>query len=465
MTKRTSTIPADLMQHLCETVPGFSKETPAHQRVLAWLAWIGVNKANQHSRYPDAMSFSKKYLDEQFGCNKFPEINRRLNFFSRSAGWSKAKKETRAYWFTTELSEAIRSYLGSHVNSDPVELVQADGKKLKTVPPPVESKDKCGVTTKAWPKTTALNIVPVNCEELQRLRAELTRDLEAHRAEMTAEGKTPSPGAAEIERCVDTIGKVLILANTKVAGPGVMAHHYQEAESGRIYPTGGISLASVPGLVKEAALRGYWEYDISNCHFTLVAQMAAQHGQTCSAIEHYLSNKGSVREMIAREAVIRIDQVKTCLLALLYGASTSTWHEAAIAKEIGGEAAERLIKVELFGALARDVGLARRVVLANSDRTERGWLKNAFGKRIALTATAAQQFAHLLQGVEAKALQSVIKSEPENIILAQHDGFVSKKRLEIRALEAEVRDQTGYDLRWEERQLMPDPARYFDARW
>ena len=418
MTKRTATVPANLIPHLCETVPGFNNGTPAHQHALARLAWIGVNKANRHSRDPDAMSFSKKYLDEQFGCNKFPEINRRLNFFSRSAGWSKAQKETRAYWFTAELREAIRSYLGSHVNSDPVELVMADSKKLKTVPPPVESKDKCGVTTKAWLKTTALNIVPVNCEELQRLRAELTRDLEAHRAEMTAEGKTPSPGAAEIERCVDTIGKLLILANTKVAGPGVMAHHYQEAESGRIYPTGGISLASVPGLVKEAALRGYWEYDISNCHFSLVTQMAAKYGQRCSAIEHYLSNKESVREMIAHEAGIRIDQVKTCLLALLYGARASTWHKAAIVEEIGREAAERLIKVELFGALARDVGLARRVVLANSDRTERGWLKNAFGKRIALTATAAQQFAHLLQGVEAEALQSVIKSEPENIILA-----------------------------------------------
>lgn len=411
------------------------------------------------------MSFSKQYLDEQFGCNKFSEINRRLNFFNRSAGWSRAEKETRAYWFTSESRDAIRHYLASHAKSESVELVMADGKKLKTVPPAVESKDKSGVTTTAWPKTTALNIVPVNCEELQKLRAELTRDLEAHRAEMATEGKTPSPGAVEIERCVDTINKVLILSNTKVSGPGVMAHHYQEAESGRIYPKGGISLASVPALVKEAALRGHWEYDISNCHFTLITQMAAKYGQPCSAIEHYLSNKAHVRETIAREAGIRVDQVKKCLLALLYGARASTWHKAAIAEEIGGEAAESLIKVELFRALEQDIKLARKVVLANSDRTERGWLKNAFGKRISLTATPAQQFAHLLQGLEAKALQIVIKSQPENIILAQHDGFVSKKRLDIRALEAEVREQTGYDLRWEERWLMPDPGSYFAARW
>lgn len=453
------------MLHLCETVPGFSKETPTHQHALAKMAWTGMTKVNRHSRHPDAMSFSKQYLDEQFGFNKFPEINRRLNFFTRSAGWSQAEKETRAYWFTSESREAIKSYLARHEEGEVVELVMADGMKLKTVPPAVESKDKSGVTTTAWPKTTALNIVPVNCEELQRLRAELTRDLEAHRAEMTAEGKTPSPGAVEIERCVDTINKVLILSNTMVAGSGVMAHHYQEAESGRIYPTGGISLASVPGVVKEAALCGHWEYDISNCHFTLVMQMAAKHGQRCSAIEHYLSNKAPVREMIAREAEIRVDQVKKCLLALLYGAKASTWHKAAIAEEIGVDAPERLIQVELFRALEQDIRLARKVVLTNSDRTERGWLKNAFGKRISLTATAAQQFAHLLQGVEAKALQIAIKSHPDEIILAQHDGFVSKKRLDMSALEAEVRAQTGYDLRREERQLKPDPAGYFGARW
>lgn len=121
--------------------------------------------------------------------------------------------------------------------------------------------------------------------------------------------------------------------------------------------------------------------------------------------------------------------------------------------------------MELFRALERDIRLARKVVLTNSDKTERGWLKNAFGKTISATATAAQQFAHLLQGVEAKALQIAIKSHPDEIILAQHDGFVSKKRVDMSALEAEVRVQTGYDLRWEERQLKPDPAGYFGARW
>lgn len=60
----------------------------------------------------------------------------------------------------------------------------------------------------------------------------------------------------------------------------------------------------------------------------------------------------SSRERISRlySAGIRVDQVKKCLLALLYGARVSTWHKAAIAEEIGGEAAESLIKVELFPA-------------------------------------------------------------------------------------------------------------------
>ena len=242
-----------------------------------------------------------------------------------------------------------------------------------------------------------------------------------------------------------------------------MAHSYEEAQSGRLYPVG-ISLASAQGVVKDAALTGNWEYDIANCHYAIFAQMAAQSGFDCPVISGYLLNKEETRNAIALEAKITPRQAKTCLVALMYGARASTWRENAIPIEIGVEAATRLYKSPVFKGIDKEIRKARNIILSKCARSPKGWIKNAFGKSVPGTASKAQQMAHLLQGVEAKALQAVINLHPDDIILAQHDGFVSSRRLDVALLSAAITTATGYHLVLEETRLKADAYKYFESR-
>ena len=55
-----------------------------------------------------------------------------------------------------------------------------------------------------------------------------------------------------------------------------------------------------------------------------------------------------------------------------------------------------------------------------------------------------------MQGVEAEALRIIVQHNPEDIVLLQHDGFVSIKPLDCPALEQAIFDAVGYRFRLEE---------------
>lgn len=225
---RVETIPEDFLQHLNKSYTGFEAEKDRHKFALARMAWIGMTKGNQHSHFPDAMSFSYKELDAAFGRSKFTEVNSRLNFFNRTTNWSKDDHHTRGYMFSSRARAAIKEYLDRSSGATLTRLVMADGKALEKIPAGVASKDKSGVTTKAWTNAKALNLVRVNLEALERLKRELAEACEVHRAAEKSLGRSVIPEVAGIERTVAMINKVEVLSRTEAAGLGVMAHHYEE---------------------------------------------------------------------------------------------------------------------------------------------------------------------------------------------------------------------------------------------
>jgi hypothetical protein len=341
--------------------------------------------------------------------------------------------------------------------------MMADGKAVKTVPPAVASKDKAGVTTRAWGAAKKLNLVKVDLNALAELKSELNEGV-AELREFKTDGDSDAVLLrADIDRVIEAIGKISRLAMTEVAGKAHIAHHYEESNSGRLYPTG-ISLASTQTVVKDAALTGCWEYDVSNCHYAILAQMSVKFGHTCTAIEDYLIHKKQIRTDIADQAGISVRKAKTCLVALMYGARASTWHENAIPREIGAEAAARLYVTPLFKGLKDDIANARAAVLSKCLKKRNGSTVNAFDKSITLTASSEQKMAHLLQGVEAKALQAVVNRFPDDIVLVQHDGFVSTTRLDVSVLSEAIFEATGFRLELEERQLKANAQDYFESR-
>lgn len=463
MASRVETIPEDFLNHLAETIPGFSKENKKHQFELARMAWIGVSKTNQHSHFKDAMSFTYQELERWFGRANFNLVNRHLGFFNMTPGWSKEKKFTRGYFFSELLRSSIDAYLALSPWPTKTRLIKADGKARTAILHAVASKDKCGVSTNAWVNAKSLANVQVNQEALAALKSELQKACDDWRVAEETVGTTSYPELAHFERAIEMIGKVSRLAMTDGAGASRMVHSYEEAKSGRLYPVG-ISLASVQSVIKDAALAGCWEYDISNCHYSILDQMASKAGYECLAVAHYLKNKDAVRAEIATHAKISIDDAKTCLVALIYGARVSASPKTAIAEAIGVPAAKLLKSSPIFKGLAKDIAKAQNVILSTCAKTAKGWYLNAFGKSISHEENPDQIMSHILQGAEAKALQAAINLYPKDIVIVQHDGFASTRRLDAASISKAIHAATGLNLLLAEKQLKAGAYGYFLSR-
>jgi hypothetical protein len=474
MATRHETVPEDLLMHLQKTIPGFKREADSCQHALARMVWMGRTKRRRHPHFEGAMSFGYEELEDWFGRGQFTAINDRLGFFRVSDNWL-FKLEggvrtddnfTKGYWFTDLVQASRDKYFDRRWRKE-TRLLFIEGQILKaqkTLPGAFASTDTKGKATRisrAAKGSRELRHVPVDLETLGRLRKWLTgikREWLAGRAPHDL--VTQYPSLVVIERLYELTSQVIRMAKTDVAGHGYIAQQYTESPSGRWYANG-VNLQNSSSLIKEAALAGLWEYDFSNCHFDIIKQMAAEYGYECKAIADYLADKKPTRQAIADQAGISVDQAKVCLLAVMYGARASTWHENAIPEEIGKEAATRLYKVALFNGIVKDVARARAVILKKWPRTANGSLTNAYGKAISGTDKRARQLAHLIQGAEAKALMVAIDMHPNDLVLLQHDGFVATRKLYVPAITKAVLQATGYLLALEESQIQVNPDAQF----
>ena len=459
--------------HLQKTIPGFKREADSCQYALARMVWTGRTKRRRHPKFEDAMSFRHEELDEWFGRGQFKIINDRLDFFRASDNWlyklqSSYRTDenfTKGYWFTDMVQASRDKYFNRRWRKE-TRLLFIEGQILKaqkTLPAAFASTDtngKASRASKAAKGSKELRHVPVDLDTLGLLRKWLMgirREWLAGRAPHDL--VTQYPSLVVIERLYELTSQVIRMAKTDVAGHGYIAQQYTESPSGRWYANN-VNLQNSSSLIKEAALAGLWEYDFSNCHFDIIRQMAAPHYE-CKAIADYLADKKPTRQAIADQAGISVDQAKVCLLAVMYGARASTWHENAIPQEIGEAATKRLLKVDLFKDIMKDVARARAVILKNWSRTANGSLTNAYGKAISGAATRAQQLAHLIQGAEAKALMVAIDMHPNDLVLLQHDGFVATRKLYVPAITKAVLQATGYLLELEEAQIQVNPDAQF----
>jgi hypothetical protein len=466
MTKREEVIPEQFLLHLQTVIPGFADEKLEDQCRLTWMVWLGALKPREHSKFAGAMSFGYDELNKSFGRGRFKTINDCLGLFEVSANWGAGldplspSTYTKAYRFSDLVENARRAFLCRPTPGD-TRLRMMTGDVMKTLPRAVASKDMKGVTTTAWKHAVGLNRVTVNLPMLRQLSFWLTgfRDnpMQRHdwRISSGVDESTDFPSQLLLQRLIDATGQIVEMSQTDVAGHGVCPHWYVQAASGRLYARG-INLQNAPTIIKQAALAGQWEYDFSNCHYAILSQLADQYGYKCSAIADYLANKKVIRNAIAKAADISVTQAKTCLLAILYGARATEWHENAIPEEIGVKAAARLYAVPLFKGIKDDIARARKAILAGYTRNKTGGLTNAFGKSIGGKIKAEKKLAHIIQGIEAKALEAATTLYPNEIQLVQHDGFVSGSRLDPIAITDAVYDATGFRMELEEAKVWID---------
>lgn len=448
---RDDGIPLSFIRLLQKLRPELKLEPVQTQQAFAYLVWVSAAKSRQHKERKGYMSIAYQELEKHFGRGKFNALNERLSFFS-TTNWSHMDSLTRGYKLIPDLEAAVSKWLAGwrrrmrEVNRV---LVGLDGKKLYQIPRAVASKDTNGITAKTWNRAAVKKMVPVDVLRLASYSKKLQHMVDDPQADLFIGGDY-----SDYQYRLDIVGRMMDMARHH-EGKWWITQRYIESGSGRLYGKH-INLQTVPRSIKEVALHGLWEYDFANCHYAILYQLADQYDLDLPAVCHYLHNKQQVRQQLMTDLGLLGNEVKTCLIALIYGARFSHRHEDAIPEAIGKEAALRLYQHPLFIALKDDVARAARGIIEKWPRS-RNRLENAYGKWISEKEAQAQILAHLLQGIEAKMLEAVRRVYPDEILLLQHDGFASSEQLDSTRMMKVIYEDTGYAMQIEESQIYLSP--------
>ena len=405
---------------------------------MAFYVWIAGTSRRRHKKEDGYMSIGYMDLEKGFGRGGFKTINEALNIFDVTANWSQLKKLTKGFK-PTELVQLVKDKYLAQARPKITRLITLDGQAMRSLPEAVASKDLDEVTATAWKEAKPFNNIPVQLDKMKELQAHLERMPNKKTGDLFHDADID-----DINYRIEIIGQLIRLAHTDVAGRGFIAHRYAEGRTGRLYARG-ISLQTAPRIIRKAALHGLYDYDIENCHYSIFYQLAQRAGIECVNIKHYLTNKSEVRKAVSANVSITLKQTKSCLLALMYGAKLSEWYENAIPDEIGQEKARALYADANFSGIAADVKAGGKLILEQWDKSKT-MLFNDMGKSILLSEPSNKKMAHLLQGIEAKAIKAAIMLYPDDVVLLMHDGFVSKAILDLQMIEQVIYDETGFNL-------------------
>jgi hypothetical protein len=445
-TNRDAYISEAFRDYLRANLAGFADEPMEAQMELTRMIKKCGTRYQSHSHHPGWSFFTYENMEAKFGHDKFNGINERLGIFISQPDWSKIEKRTKPYKLTNHV-EHLRTEFFRKPPKEATNLLAENG-DVRHKPPDnaiiAKAKTKTGklVTKSGW-AVPVLSAVPVNQVKLEELQTLMEAELEKHSQGLPTVTPVDPIHAGYVLKDIQLI---LHSAHNTVS-PGCVIHRYEQSASGRMYSKD-VNLQTSQRQVRFAALHGLWDYDIENCHYSILQQMAQKAGHECDSITYYLENKSKVRRELAEEFGVTVTQIKKVLLALVYGASLSEDPNAAIPDALGSvDIAEAVYAHPFFNSLAKDIAAARSTILKKV-KVFRGGIKNKRGLVMKVKKKKARHLlAHLLQGVEAEALNAAHDLYADKIHLIQHDGFTATTPdLNIAAIEKAIFDATKYRL-------------------
>ena len=453
------------LRYLERYLPGFKRQPKDVRLALCAMIYEAPTRYRAHSHHEGYSRFTWQELGRSFGRGRFNRINDELGVFEVLEDWSKIEGRTKPYMLTERVATLREKYLEGVFRRGATKLLTQDGKYLQSLPASaLAAKNKNGQNRRGFLNLPVTTLVPVKLVQVKKLMVDIEARLMAHEAGfVNGELFSEVPNIKFLNALHQDAALVVSKARND-KWPGYVLHRYFEIESGRIYADGVGNLANCYRALREVAMAGLYDIDIENCHYSILAQMAAAQGYQCTEINDYLDNKEKVRDSLAAEFGISTEQAKQALIALIYGAKFSLRAKDALPKIFNKDPAlaDKIYKHSKFLALRNEISEARAVVL-KAQEVSRRTIKNCRGLTIRLDGSnERQQLAHLLQGVEAKALEAAYSLYPEKIVLLQHDGFTSTKPLDTKRIEAAMLDATGYLLKVEQKVIQVNLARAFD---
>ncbi len=264
-----------------------------------------------------------------------------------------------------------------------------------------------------------------------------------------------------LEERLEKIKAIVDMTHDTKLGIGDMVQLYKQVDSGRYYLHGDTNLQTIPKEMRKIVMggMGYYDYDIENCHYVLLNQLNKMYGgDTLTYVKKYINDTEAFRNKIGSELGLSVGLSKKILLMIVYGGGLTVRHRYD--KETGGnkdsaiitdlkifydddnklvdEAFDNIQNNKTIMGIYNDVKSARDLILADKDFyvTYRGdeYFKNHINRRTLLyngreKKSKGSLLSHMLQGIESYILD-IAYEEDNNIVMWQHDGWVSKTNID-----------------------------------
>jgi hypothetical protein len=216
----------------------------------------------------------------------------------------------------------------------------------------------------------------------------------------------------------------------------------EDAKLGRLYAKGGQGIQAFPFDIRNPLIeKFYWDCDIENAHYNILAKLGQDWGVRTENIQKYIQNRDAELKKVSENRLI----AKTAFLKVAYGGNIKLYSDFADNDGIEPEG---------------DVTLLKQIEKEMSVIVELCWTK--FPQHHKLVKSKANPkfslFALILQTEERKcllAMDAYLKSRGRSMDILIHDGGEVRKLPGeeafpdelLRGMEQAIHDELGYTLK------------------
>ncbi len=208
----------------------------------------------------------------------------------------------------------------------------------------------------------------------------------------------------------------------------------------------------------------YIDYDINNCHIAILNQfyeMAT--GKKDNELNEYCKNYDQNRHNISKESDVDYGLVKEFILSITYGGTYLTFNQIntlnfntlqerfdIVNTFYSYYPREKMVR-EKLNAITNSptmINFYATIKRVNEEIDNISKKKNVYGKygaqyinpclkELPIENKQNKKLAHILQGIEAITLRSIIKDDPSSILSLHHDGWIGKEK-ELRTTNKQI---------------------------
>ena len=272
-----------------------------------------------HKTFLEKQSISYKVLELWFGEDYHRYTDILLDY---TETWSKKDSLTRGWSLKDRTRKVLDKYFEREVRrTDTNRLLGLDGKVIKKLPGAaiMRTVDNEGRRMRQNEKmeSNIHSVVELNFNNIQST-IDMIRQIKdvgyikgKNNNAWTRDLMNYSPD--ELTNFRKSLLELRDITDSEMLPKGKMYQHYYEGQTGRVYSTGQHSLQRMKKIIRDIVLGGvgYWDYDIQNCHYTIMNQLGNDYGlRTFNSFDNYIKNKSKIRKSLSKELKVDVSIIK-----------------------------------------------------------------------------------------------------------------------------------------------------------